>query len=725
MNEAAAGQGRSKNPKVEIKQRPNEVLPFLKSVQKLADAGRNALGFFPFSVYEDAARAGCLYVAVSGKSGCKFCGYVLFGDKFPYAKISQVSVVSTCRGFGIGKLLVNTVVSAMEQKGYMCVSARVANDLKVNEFWQQLQFLTVIQKHGGASRKRLINVRLRELNTPSLFGASLKERVFHLPLQGRPSSRPAVYVVDLNVFFDVVKRRPRRDTAGPVFAAGFKNLVRIVVAEESINELRRSSKPNSVDDVLEMAGQLQTISAPGSESTAKLIPELALMVFPNRQQKLRVSDKSDLIHLATAIYHTASGFITNDKAILEAAPRIRAAFGVEVVDAQKFGESVKRAENLATDAYVRLGANHLRILPITPELRPSLDALTVPLRVQDAFHVPSRQSLIAFLDEAAVVAITWSCGDPLERLFSATIAADEDHPAVETALEAILYQFSQDVTKGGPSLLRLQIPAGQNITVQLAKEQGFCEVTSEISGNLAMERISYGGIILPEQWQEFRSKVEKLSGIRFQELPTVGTLNGVSLEIVAQDGSKRDIDLSDLESTMSPICFIFPHRTSAIVPIQPHFAAELLGTSKQGSLLPREAATLFPQRTYYRTSSNAQLLSSGTIVVFYESEGNSGNGRMAAIALARIISTNVVAKSEIPEAYLTRGVLDAEGVQNISSGTKIAVVLFDNVIEIPNPVPFKQLLAIGCADRANLVSAQSITPDHLGTIVRRGWGFGR
>ena len=156
MNETAAGQGQSKNPKVEIKQRPDEVLPFLKSVQKLADAGRHELSFFPFSVYETAAKSGCLYVAASDKSDATFCGYVLFGDKFPYAKIFQVSVVPTYRGAGIGKMLVDAVVNTMEQKGYMSVSARVANDLEANDFWQQLQFLTVIQKPGGVSRKRLI-----------------------------------------------------------------------------------------------------------------------------------------------------------------------------------------------------------------------------------------------------------------------------------------------------------------------------------------------------------------------------------------------------------------------------------------------------------------------------------------------------------------------------------------------------------------------------------------
>jgi GNAT superfamily N-acetyltransferase/predicted nucleic acid-binding protein len=721
VNETAAIPPRTKHIRAEIKQRPDEVMPFLKSVQTQADGDRDALGFLPARVYKDAAKDGNLFIAVSGGKGTKFYGYILFGDKFPNARIFQVSVVPSHRGAGIGKLLVNAVVKFMEQKGYLNVRAKVANDLKANNFWQQLQFSTVLQKPGGASRNRIINVRLRELNTPSLFSPIIKERVLHLPLKDHTPSRPAVYAVDLNVFFDVIKRRPRVETAKRVFAAGFKNLVRIVLAEEFINELRRSSKPNSTDSVLELAMLLPTIPMPSSESTAELVPKLASMVFPRRQHKLGVSDRSDLIHLATAIYHTASGFITSDKAILEAAPRIRASFGVEVVDAQKFGRSVQRTESPATAVHARFGANHLRLLPLTPELRSSLDSLTGPLHVAETFVEPNQQSLIALLDEMVVAAITWGCGDPLKRVFSATIVADEDHPAVETALDAILYRFSQEATKGEPARLRLSIPRGQVITVQLANEQGFREVPTSKVGHQIAERISFGGVVFPEKWQEFRSQMEKLSSNRFQASPPGQVGSDASLEFEAEDGTKQDIRLSDLESTMSPICFLSPQRKSVIIPIQPHFAAELLGTSRQGSLLPRHAATLFSQRAYYSTSRNAGLLSSGTVVVFYESEGDSGKGLKAAIAIARIVLTTVVSKTEVPDVQINHGVLDLAGVHKISAGKMISVTLFDNVIEIPRPVPLRELRQIGCVDRSNLVSARSITADQLAKIAKRGW----
>jgi GNAT superfamily N-acetyltransferase/predicted nucleic acid-binding protein len=722
VKETGAVRPRAKNIIVEIKQRPDDVMPFLKYIQSLADAGRDALGFLPVQVYEQYAKAGNLYIAVSGEKRTKFCGYVLFGDKFPHARIFQVAVVPTHRGAGIGKLLVNAVVEFVEEKGYLTICAKVANDLKANEFWQHLQFSTVRQKPGGATRNRLINVRLRDLNTPSLFGAPVKERVPHLPLEDRTSTRTAVYVIDLNVFFDVIRRRPRVEAAGRVFAAGFKNLVRVVVAEEFINELRRCSKPNTPDPVLELAMQLPTIPTPGEESVAVLIPELAAIVFPYRQSRLSVQDRSDLIHLATAIYHTAAGFVTSEKAIVEAGPCILSRYGVKVVDAEQFGQSVRQAENSATAMQARLGANHLKLVSLTPELRLSLDTLTGPLGLADAFVGPNQQSLIALLDEKAVAAIMWSCGDPLERVFSATIAADEDHPAVETALDAILYRFSQEATKGGPARLRLSIPRGQEITSQIAVEQGFSEEATGKDLHRVVERISFGGVVFPDKWQDFRSEIEKLSGNQFQEHPPVHTSSDASLEFKSNDGRKKEIRLSDLESTMSPICFIFPHRTSVMIPIQPKFAAELLGTSRQRSLLPGLVATLFPQRVYYSTPRSARLLSSGSIAVFYESEGDGGKGRKAAIAIARIISTTVVSKADVPDVQINHGVLDMAGVDRISAGTKIAVTLFDNVIEVPRPVPLKQLRSAGCVDRANLVCARSITAVQLATIAKWGWG---
>lgn len=321
-----------------------------------------------------------------------------------------------------------------------------------------------------------------------------------------------------------------------------------------------------------------------------------------------------------------------------------------------------------------------------------------------------------------MAAVTWNCGDPLERIFRGVIAADEDHPAVETALDAILYRFSSEATRGGPALLRLVIPKGQVITSQLANEHGFGDVDGGVDHLRVVQRISLGCVVVSETWPEFRKNVERLSASRFPENPPVYSLSEPDLTFEGQDGTKRVISLADLESTMSPSCFILPGRAGVIVPIQPHFASQLLDTSQQMTFLPAHGALTFHQRVYYSAAKNAQLLSPGTIAVFYESAGDDGRGRSAAVAIARILSTSVVQKTEVSGNQIERGVLDEDGVGRITARDKVAVTTFDNVIRFSSPVYLKQLREIGCVDGANMVSARRVTAEHLSALVARGFG---
>jgi GNAT superfamily N-acetyltransferase len=709
--------------RIEIRQNPADVCLFLDAIQSSADENREALGFLPVQAYQSAAAARKLFVAVAPDQNDRFCGYVLFGGTFPHARIFQVFVPPRLRSSGVGAQLVQAVVDVAEASGYMSASAKVADDLEANAFWEQLRFLTARRKPGGATRNRTINVRVRLLSTPTLFGYPEGERVSHLPLT-RAADRPAVYLVDLNVFFDVVKRRPRAELAGRVFGAGLSNLVRIVVAEEFANELRRTSKPAPTDPILELAMQLPTLPVPHNPVLGKLTDELARIVFPGRLETLTAQDKSDLTHLATAVYHSATGFVTSEKAMVAAHGKIQAQYGVRIVDVEKFGESVQIADTRPSGFHARLGANSLRLSELTPELKPALARLFDSGEIAEEFAASNRHSLIALLDDVAVAAITWSCRDPLERVFSGTIAADEEHPAVETALDAVLYRFSREATRAGVALLRLAIPPGQVITSQIAEEQGFRPVREDSTAQHIMERVAVGGAVAPDDWETVRSAVERLCSMRFPvQLPQF-TLYDARLNFELQDGTKQVIGLFDLESTMAPSCFILPGRPGVIVPIQPRYSVHLLGTSKQLSLLPTHGAVAFHQRVYYSAARNARLLLGGTAVVFYESAGG-GKGRSAAVALARVVSTSVVSKGDVPGSRIDRGVLDKEGVRRITTRDKVAVTTFDNVIKFEVPVPMKQLRAIGCVDGANLVSAKRISSEHLETIIRKGTKRGR
>jgi len=68
-------------------------------------------------------------------------------------------------------------------------------------------------------------------------------------------------VLDLNVFWDVVQRRPRREFAAQVLAAAFDNLIKVLVTQEFINELERTTKVAN-DPALEFALQLLFCRSP-------------------------------------------------------------------------------------------------------------------------------------------------------------------------------------------------------------------------------------------------------------------------------------------------------------------------------------------------------------------------------------------------------------------------------------------------------------------------------
>ena len=160
----------------------------------------------------------------------------------------------------------------MERAYYLSISAQVATDLaQANVFWEKMGFRIIQTRAGGRTRGRVLNIRVRDLNTPNLF--NFRDLVgtgdaADLHLVDRLFAQSPVYVIDLNVLFDVTKQRPRAKEAGLVMSAGFRNLVRVAVSEEFVNELRRTSSRTGDDPVLALALQLPRLSPPDDAALA-------------------------------------------------------------------------------------------------------------------------------------------------------------------------------------------------------------------------------------------------------------------------------------------------------------------------------------------------------------------------------------------------------------------------------------------------------------------------
>jgi GNAT superfamily N-acetyltransferase len=707
---------------------PTEVLRYVSEVQSGADTEKNALGFLPGNVYEEAAHHGRLFVAVTGDTRQTYLGHVLFGDKYPHGRIYQIFVSPSARGQGVGHQLLRHVVHMAEARGFLSLVAKVAADLPANAFYEAGGFETLKVREGGQTRNRKINIRVLSLDTPALFG--YRERVSGLPLAEPVPTFSPVLTLDLNIFFDVAKRRPRSTYSGVILSAAFANVVQLTATEELATELKRTSIGES-DTALEFASQMPTLAAPPEGIPPAILSRLAEIVFPERAKggKLTIQDRSDLNHLAIAAHHNVCAFVTAEDALVAASSAVEDLLGLRVAHVKDLATVLRNACAIQTSLDVGFAEGDLRLSALNPSLLSSMssiaDGLELPHDVRSRFtavgvRANAGRSLVVSLGDTVVAAAFWQGGASLTKAFGAMLVSNEDAAACEVAVDILLNELSVFATASGPARIQLTIPNLCLTAQRVALRCGYLKCKDSDSHDGQFQRLSVGGPITSLNWTPIRHVLKSVSKMDFPaDLPK---FRGEEMRINFQGEGSREysIDLFDLETTLAPAVLLLPDRRAVLVPIQARFADDLLGTAEQPSLFPRKGVAILHERTYFCSPRSVNLFARGTIVVFYESGRN--GGRQAATAIARVRDATVVSKRRLAAEVLQTGVLDESELAEITSGEKVTALTFDNVIRFKSPVALKQLRDIGCVDGSNAVTSRAMTSAQLQQIVSGGFG---
>ena len=184
------------------------------------------------------------------------------------------------------------------------------------------------------------------------------------------------------------------------------------------------------------------------------------------------------------------------------------------------------------------------------------------------------------------------------------------------------------------------------------------------------------------------------------------------------DGKKFEIRTLELENLLSPTLVICQGRNAALVPIRRSFADELLGTNRQPwfDFISNKDASFFSHRCYVNSPRSASVMRPERPILFYESMKEKGRG--AVIAIARIVDAIVVGKDNIPNERLRRLVVD--DVDGFSASHEVLLTTFDNLFEIPCPVPFSELRRNNIVDGANLVAPITLTGEQVSLILNFG-----
>lgn len=701
--------------------RPRDVSPFIHAVTKHADLEKDALGFYPESVYRQFAAQGKLIVAVEGD---QYVGHLLFGAVAPHARVLQTHVRTRYRGKGVGRMLIEHLVQKAEEWNYISLTARVASELHANQFYTKLGFRLARTTPGGSARRRVINVMVRELDTNTLFRSSQSTAadlglVEHLP------ARTPLYVLDLNVMFDVVRSRANADDAGRVMKAAFNNLIRLAVTGEFIEELRRHSQ--QPDPVLAFALTLPVLAQPIEADILPMLSTLQHRIFPARaaQGQLTVQDKSDLVHLATAIVHKAAGFVTGEKAILEARDFLKEQYGLDVIAAAELAAlSEESVGDLSLHRAVTL--EDIELTSRAPEYADQAKLIDLFSRAGVAGQLMNELSggLSARSDEQRLV---FAGSEPIafavyiaprHSSVQAFVCADEDSPAVETALDHLFDHICRMSSRDRPAHVRLRLLQGHSKTLSVALSHGFRTSVDQSANEPTLYKVCVGKCVTATNWSSVRSSLEYLCGLVLPEHIPAWKSRKDAVGIITPAGNRITVTLEDLETLLSPVLFLFPERPTSIVPIRARFAADLFGNPVQPPLLHSPEAMFLRERVYFSDPRTSPLLKRGTSIFFYES--GKDRGRSSLIAAARVTRTDLLAKEGVISGLLRRGVLSEEKIRRMGRSRFSAATIFDNIFHFRAPVSRKRLEELGFKDPANLITTRSFSDKLFEAVVDEG-----
>jgi GNAT superfamily N-acetyltransferase/predicted nucleic acid-binding protein len=712
-----------------ILDRYTDIAPLVADVNRAADSDKSALGFFPASVYTEFARKEQLLVAVHRHETVdQYAGHLLYDARHPKAHVRQMFVAPAFRKRGVATRLLDHLKRHLTDRAFISMYARVAEDLdEANRFWQKQDFYVQRATAGGASRNRSILVRTHELDTPQLFATSKITGANLLGLDFSPGAEVPLFLLDLNVLFDLGPRRLRNKEVLDLFQVERMGACRLALSTEIKAELERTAVAGRTDPMQAYARIFPAFETPPDAEWDALASKLASIVFPERHNNgiLSKNDISDLRHLATAIHHRLTGLVTNDASILCAAAPLKDQFDIQVISPIAFQEF--NTPRTGEEAYETASSDTIVLTSLSgadePAVRHLLSRLDVPVStiasrwagVDTNEQVCVRHGV--WKDEMLIGYLMWPKSMP-GNCVRARIAVDETQNGGLNAARALLRHLIEQVSPARAAQVSLEFPPRQAQVREVASGLGFGGTETETS----LSKAILGRVVTEANWSECKRELFEVSQLRLPESPPQFRSVDQQLRLVRPDGNPVHVSLMTLETLLAPALFSLKGRAAVITPVRRDFAEHLLMHLPQKSLLPHPRAALYSERHYLSGKQTLKHFARGTLVLFYESSGAGGLG--AIVALARVQHAYLKSQQAMEKTDLDPSVLDADGLEAIGRSEIKTVMVFDNLICLDRPVDRVKLQSLRCGNPNQLITTRKIDDAQLQEILAEGFAHG-
>ncbi len=544
-------------------------------------------------------------------------------------------------------------------------------------------------------------------------------------------SEDRIYAIDLNVFFDVGKRRSNEKDAGKVIAAVMRGDIKGVITQEFVEELERNTRNFRHDPFLALAQRLRVLPAPKkANSLASIESQLAAAIFPHRcgTEELSPQEQSDVRHLSTAIHHKIDGFITSDQAILRSQAVLRDLFGLDLLAPSDFADDADiSSKSGGIYEFQEESFSQLLLEPLNSE---NLDSVTqflaeqgeneaaAKLKLHPYNPLMEQNSLLVWSGKRLVAFSCWRLSKSSLRSADIWLFVDEQDDNSNLAIDISFNQIFDVAAGATGAKLSLELTNGSELAKSEALSRGFrpppdCDNTRSI-----LTKVALGQLVSAHNWTKVRRWLISAIGVSLPKRPPIYRSPTQTIEVEVQNGDVSHIPLDQLEMLLSPAIFVLPGRAATIVPIRKVYADQLLGSAPQQDLFGLSAPSLRCERAYFSDSRSLKSLQPGTLILFYES-GAKG-GRQSVTTVARVSDSTVMNVEELPSDIRRMGVVNEETMKAIGKRMTKLVTHFDNILVIKRHVSLDRLRELGCDAGTNFISATEIQHDQLDQVLMEG-----
>ena len=698
---------------MKILKKYHEVKPYIKKVADEADNHNHCFGFLPLSVYEQLSQKEGLWVLIDDDNN--YIGHILFNVAWNKYKltINQTYIIASYRKLHYASLLINELKKWAEEHSIIELHAKVASDLTVaNSFYNKMGFIAVMQIKGGETTKRLINIRILYLNTPTLLNFSAHKP--HDILYNQPINIYRKYIVDINILLDLISNRNYSDQAQRIIKGSLNGAYKLAITPEANVEIKRNAK--TPDPLAALVINIPSLQVLSNIETTKEYQYLEQIIFKNIDisKKSATHKISDLKHLTYCIVNNCTGFITRDQDLLKKASIVHEKFGIEIISPEEF--MINEEDFSSNDTTISLNNSNYDFINISEDssiLNECLDHLKI---TRESIQLPAFDGIVVMQDKKNYLACAfWSKviienRDAIAYIFANNLCNNElfDH-----IIEKI-FRFIKSKKISSIAIFTQGLIPSIDETLKI---RGFSRLT-ENTGMIKYSHLIVDKIITEQTWLKFKQTISKKLKLdlpekllNYKELTT----NGILLN------NREYYNFFEFETKFSPSLFVPQNRNIYIVPIRAEYAKELIGDSfdiqRSLSLSPQKPALLKTEKAYFCRPGKGHI-AKGSLIMFYVSRPVK-----CMIGIARVTYSDTIPVDKAMDLLVRQGVLEKDKMLEISKNEQIEVFTFDNFHQFPQNIDIQFLKSLGIG-KNNFITKFTISYEDFIEICIQGGIYG-